>query len=187
MFTYKVNADIELRLLELRHGKELYNVINSCRPYLREFLPWVDSNKTVEQIESFVKTTLEQYASGHGFHAGIWYQGQFAGIIAYHRINWANKNTSIGYWLGEGFQGRGIMSNCCAALVDYGFNTLGLHRIEIRCATANSKSQAIPKRLGFTKEGTIREAEWLYDHYVDHDVYGLLAKEWKGNGKLKSS
>jgi ribosomal-protein-serine acetyltransferase len=40
------------------------------------------------------------------------------------------------------------------------------------------KSRALPKRLGFTEEGIIREAEWLYDHYEDHVVYGLLKKEY---------
>jgi ribosomal-protein-serine acetyltransferase len=42
------------------------------------------------------------------------------------------------------------------------------------------KSRALPKRLGFTEEGIIREAEWLYDHYEDHVVYGLLKKEYTG-------
>ena len=43
----------------------------------------------------------------------------------------------------------------------------------------NHKSRAIPERFGFKKEGMIRQAEWLYDHYVDHIIYGLLAREWK--------
>jgi ribosomal-protein-serine acetyltransferase len=63
--------------------------------------------------------------------------------------------------------------------VDYAFSGLKLNRVEIACATENKKSQAIPKRLGFTEEGIARQAEWLYDHYVDHIVYGLLASDWK--------
>ena len=49
------------------------------------------------------------------------------------------------------------------------------------CCYGQRKSLAIPERLGFTKEGTIRAAEWLYDHYVDHVAYGMLASEWKEN------
>jgi ribosomal-protein-serine acetyltransferase len=69
-------------------------------------------------------------------------------------------------------------------LVDYAFNELGLNRLEIRCATENTKSRAIPQRLGFKQEGTIRQAEWLYDHYVDLVVYGILASEWSDSSKV---
>lgn len=54
-----------------------------------------------------------------------------------------------------------------------------LHKVEIRVAVGNEKSSAIPERLGFIKEGTLRAAEWLYDHYVDHVVYGMLLTEWQ--------
>ncbi len=53
-----------------------------------------------------------------------------------------------------------------------------LNRVEIRCAVGNQKSQAIPKRLGFVQEGVLRDAEWLYDHFVDHLVYAMLARDW---------
>ena len=69
----------------------------------------------------------------------------------------------------------------CKAYIAYGFNELDLNRIEIRVAEENKKSRAIPEKLGFQEEGKIRQAEWLYDHYVDHVIYGLLAEEWKQN------
>ena len=55
---------------------------------------------------------------------------------------------------------------------------LQLNRIEIRAAIGNVKSQAIPEKLGFAKEGCVREAEWLYDHYVDHIIYGMLKSDF---------
>jgi ribosomal-protein-serine acetyltransferase len=51
--------------------------------------------------------------------------------------------------------------------------------VEIGCAPGNRKSCAIPERLGFTREGVLRQREWLYDHFVDHVVYGILAEEWR--------
>jgi ribosomal-protein-serine acetyltransferase len=71
------------------------------------------------------------------------------------------------------------MTKSCKAFIDYALGELNLNRVEIRCAEGNLKSRAIPKRLGFAKEGIIREAEWLYDHYVNHVVYGILAREWR--------
>ena len=52
----------------------------------------------------------------------------------------------------------------------------------IRCYQENFKSRAIPERLGFTPEGVIWQAEWLYDHFEDDVVYGFLAPEWQGVG-----
>jgi ribosomal-protein-serine acetyltransferase len=51
--------------------------------------------------------------------------------------------------------------------------------VEIQCGEDNHKSRAIPERLGFQQEGIIRDGEFLYDHFHDVVVYGLLKKEWK--------
>ena len=71
------------------------------------------------------------------------------------------------------------MTTACRAYVDHAFTRLDVHRVEIRCAVENRRSRAIPERLGFRLEGTLRDAEWLYDHFVDSVVYGMLADEWK--------
>lgn len=71
------------------------------------------------------------------------------------------------------------MSQSFETMIDYGFNTLNLNRIEVRAAVENIKSRALPERFSFHLEGTIRDAEWLYDHYVDHAVYSLLKVEWE--------
>ena len=66
------------------------------------------------------------------------------------------------------------MTKACQAVVNYCFNELELNRIEIRTATENVKSAAIPHRLGFEQEGHLQQAEWLYDKFVDHFVFGLI-------------
>jgi len=76
------------------------------------------------------------------------------------------------------------VTNSMKALIDFAFNYLKLNRIEVRVAVGNIRSRTIPKVLGFHEEGRLRDAEWLYDHYVDQVVYGLTATEWK---KIKMS
>ncbi len=178
MFCLQIDEQLSLGLFEKRHAKELAELIDSSRSYLREWLPWVDYSTSIEDSEQFIRHSLEQFARNDGFQLAIRYKGKIAGIIGLHAINWSNRSTSIGYWLGEGFQGNGLMTKACEAVVAYCFEELGLHRIEIRAAEGNEKSQAIPQRLGFRKEGCIRESEWLYDHFVDHHVYGLLKKDY---------
>ncbi|AOT71227.1 GNAT family N-acetyltransferase [Geosporobacter ferrireducens] len=180
MFKYIVDKDLELKMLDINHAEALYDLTDACRLYLRKWLPWVDDTKSVEDTKAFIEMTKKQFASNHGFQAGIWYKQNLAGVIGYHKVDWANKSTSIGYWLGKDYQGNGIMIRATKAFVEYALTELNLNRVEIRCAEKNYKSRAIPERLGFTNEGISRETEWLYDHYVNHVIYGMLASQWKG-------
>ncbi len=177
-FIVPVDAEVELRILEEWDAPELYRLIDRNRAYLRQWLPWVDYETSVEDSRSFVRRSLQHYLDNEGFTMGIRFQGQLAGIIAYHPIDWPNRKVEIGYWLGADLQGKGIMTRACRAMVQYAFEKLLLNRVTILCATDNLRSRAIPERLGFTQEGTLREAEWLYDHFSDLVGYSMLTREW---------
>lgn len=185
MFTKIVNDHTELRLLELRHAEELFKLTDQSRDYLREWLPWVDFTTSIADSRTFIEGTLDQFRNNNGFQAGIWYKGKLAGVIGLHHVNWSNKSTSIGYWLGKDFQGKGLMTNACQALIQYCLEELNLNRVEIRAATKNYKSAAIPPKLGFQKEGCLRSAEWLYDKYVDHYVFGLTKSDYLNKEKTE--
>jgi ribosomal-protein-serine acetyltransferase len=150
-----------LRLLEERHAKELTNLTERNREHLRVWLPWLEANQTVQDRKNFIRSALKQFAHNKGFVAGIWHAGRLAGVIGYHALEWENRTTEVGYWLGEEQQGKGLVTAACRALVDHAFGELGLNRVVIWCATQNKKSCAIPERLGFRREGVQRQAEWL--------------------------
>jgi ribosomal-protein-serine acetyltransferase len=178
MVKIEIEDGLQLKSLELRESEALLLLVNANRPYLRQWLPWLDMTTNIDEMIAFVESAIRQQTSGLGFQAGIWQGNEIVGIIGYHHLEWANRSTCIGYWLAEQFQGRGIMTKSCRSVVEYAFEEWHLNRIEIRCAEGNLKSRAIPERLGFKAEGTFREAEWLYDHFVDHVVYGMLARDW---------
>lgn len=179
MFKHIIDKELELKLLDNCDRDELFALIDSNRPHLKQWLPWVDGTKSSDDLKGFIDSTKQQYVSDNGFQASIWYKGKIAGVIGFHNVNWTHKSTSIGYWLSKEFEGNGIMTRACKVFVDYAFKELNLNRVEIRCAENNHKSRAIPERLGFKNEGTLRESEWLYDHFVSHIVYGILKNEWK--------
>jgi ribosomal-protein-serine acetyltransferase len=180
MFGFDLGNGNSLKILERHHAQVLFELTDSCRNYLREWLPWVDITKSVQDTEKFIEMTRNNFASNNGFQAGIWSGDKIAGCVGFHGINWSNGTSSLGYWLGENFQGNGLMTSSCRALIQHAFSDYRLNRIEIRCATGNHKSRAIPERLGFKLEGTIRQAERLPGpRFVDHAVYGMLASEWK--------
>jgi ribosomal-protein-serine acetyltransferase len=179
VFVHKLSETTELRLLEERHAQELSDLTERNQEHLRAWLPWVDSSRTVEDRKKFIRDSLKQFAENKGFVAGIWREGRLAGVIGYDAIDWENRSTEVGYWLGEEYQGRGLATTACRALVEHAFGELGLNRVSIACATENKKSCAIPERLGFRREGVKHQAEWLYDHFVDHVIYAALASEWR--------
>ena len=178
LFSLNVNEEISLKLLEKKDAKELFDVVNDSRSYLREWLPWVDHMKQEADYEPIIEMWLKQFSANDGFQAGILYKGKIVGMIGFHGVDWANRKTSIGYWLSEKHQGNGIMTEAVKTLLNIAFTEYKLNRVEIQCGVENEKSKAIPERLGFKQEGIIRDAEYLYDHFHDCILYGMLAKEW---------
>lgn len=181
MFTYKIDEEVSLRLFRDDDAEEFYNLIIDSKPYLKEWLGWLDYIESVEDVANNIKDRLKGFMENGGYpnSFAIIYGVEIVGTIGFNSLNKANRTGVIGYWLGEKFQGKGIMSKAFKTVLDYGFNDLGLNRIEVSMAVENKKSRALPERFRFTKEGVIRQAEWLYDHYVDHAIYGLLSEEWK--------
>jgi len=180
MFIHKIDEDVSLKLIELNDAEKIYNLIDKSRSYLKEWLPWLDTSTKVEDTKEFIQGALKEYVENKSMTAVILYKEEIVGLVSFNSINWSNKTAYIGYWLGQEYQGRGIMTKAVRALTDYAFNQLKLNKVEIRAAVENKKSRYIPERLGFVKEGIIRQAEWLYDHFVDHIVYGILKDEWEG-------
>jgi ribosomal-protein-serine acetyltransferase len=172
-----VTDDCQLRLLEEADSEELYRVIEANRPYLARWMPWAAA-QTPETTVEFIRATRRQAAADDGFQAALVCDGAIIGIAGFHSVNWQHGSTTIGYWLDEQHQGRGLMTRAVRALVDLAFVEWGLHRVEIRAAIDNSGSRAIPERLGFREEGVQREAERIGERYNDLAVYGLLAPEW---------
>src|SRR5215208_1589125 len=125
VFSHKLTKNTELRLLEERHAEELTDLTDRNLEHLRAWLPWLDANRTLEDRKSFNRGTLKQFAQNKGFVAGIWHKDCLVGVIGYDPIDWENRSTELGYWLGEEYQGKGLVTAACRALVDHAFGELG--------------------------------------------------------------
>ncbi|WP_347860829.1 GNAT family protein [Salimicrobium sp. PL1-032A] len=152
---------------------------------MREWLGWLDHIESVEDSLNNIKARIKAFADNGGYPESfaIIYNGEIAGTVGFNDVNKFNRIGVVGYWLGEKFQGNGIMTKAFESLIEYGFRELGLNRIEVSAAIDNKKSRALPEKLGFTQEGERRQAEWLYDRFVDHAFYGLLAEEWHSDNR----
>lgn len=179
MMIVSVDNELELRMLAPEHAPELFALTDRNRAYLREWLPWLDRVRAVGDTETFIEKTINAHNETRAITAGIWRRERLIGVIGHNRIDWDNRFAIIGYWLSEDCQGHGTMTRACRAFVQHAFDALDLNRVEIYTAVSNHRSEAIPRRLGFTVEGIRREGEWLYDRYVDLNMHALLRSTWR--------
>lgn len=175
----KAGRGLELRPLRLGDARALFALVDTNRDRLRQWLPWPDTNLSVQDSRAYILRMRALAKTGLGQSFGLWWKGDLVGVAGFNWIDRANQGAAIGYWLAKSAEGHGLMTAAVSALLRHGFRALKLNRIEIRAGIRNRRSRAIPERLGFRHEGTLRQAERLADRCVDHAVYGLLASEWR--------
>lgn len=157
----------------------IFALIDANRAYLRRWLPWLDGVAQVGDTRTQTETTLAAEADGKLLVLVIKRDGEIGGFVSFNTINLANRSGQLGYWLREDWQGRGVVTASCRALLKYGFEELDLNRVLAGVAVQNTRSRAVLERLGFGQYGVVPDAEWLYDHFVDHAEYVLLRRGWE--------
>ncbi|MEL6438126.1 MAG: GNAT family N-acetyltransferase [Cyanobacteria bacterium J06621_8] len=177
MFFREIDRDVKLSLSIPQYAEELFELTDKNRDFLKQWLPWLDNVQKVADTREFLESQLPRFKKGQALHITIFYQERIAGVVGFNQIDSINNIGYVGYWLGEEYNRKGIMTKSVKELIKIGYNYYSLNRIDIRCAVENSRSRAIPERLEFRNEGIIRNAEKVYGKYLDHVVYGLLKND----------
>ena len=175
----QIAADSYLRLLKEGDAQELHALIEANRAQLACWLPWAEGQRFEDTLD-FIRKTRSQASENDGFQAAIVLDGGIVGMVGYPGVDWANRSTRVGYWLGEAHQGRGIVTAAVRLLVDHALTIWQLNRVEIHASVENRHSRAIPERLGFREEGTLRQAQLVSGGYLDYVVYATLVADWPG-------
>ena len=181
MPTFDLSGGVILRPLDETDDAALYALIEENRGRLARWMPWAEG-PTLDATRAFIRSTIAQLARNDGFQTAIEVDGRLAGMVGTHGVSWLHRSTSVGYWLGGAYEGRGIMTRAVRAHVDYAFRTMGLHRVELRAAVDNARSRAVAERLGFRQEGICRDAERLGAHFHDIALYAVLEQDWPTHG-----
>jgi ribosomal-protein-serine acetyltransferase len=177
MLARELMPGVTLRPFELNDADEMYALIEANRAYLTPWLPWASAS-THDQTVDFIRRGLRQRTESNGIQSAITVNGAIAGNIGVHAIDWAHRSTSIGYWLAEGHQGRGVMTAAVRAYVNHAFSEWQLERVVLRAAVENARSRAVAERVGFVLEGVLRHAELVGDRWHDLATYSILSAEW---------
>lgn len=178
--TISIDNNLRLELLDRKHAFMLFDAVDRSREHLATFLPWVSRMGKPEDFETYVESCIQLQQQNKEASFVMIDRDIVVGRIGIHYINPFNRAGAIGYWISAAASGNGIVTRSCTAVTDYGFRVLGLHRIEIKAAVHNLKSRAIPEKLGFTREGLLRQAELVNGTYFDLVLYAMVSHEWKG-------
>ncbi|MFB2579255.1 GNAT family N-acetyltransferase [Acinetobacter sp. c2-A9] len=149
-----------------------FRIIDSQRPYFGEWLSWVASY-TEENSHSFASRSLHGYADGKQMNCTIIYHGEVVGNVSFNTINHDLKKVEIGYWLSQDYQGKGIMTRAVKAMLKIAKDELGMQVATIQASEGNLPSCAIPERLGFSFDGTIKNAVLVNGKIFNHAIYSL--------------
>ncbi|MFA5303951.1 MAG: GNAT family protein [Candidatus Nanoarchaeia archaeon] len=101
------------------------------------------------------------------------------GIISIFKIDKINMNAKVAYWLGEKYQGKGLMSEALDLVLKLAFKDLKLNRVSANVNAENTASKKLLEKHGFKLEGVQRQARCKYKKFYDDLIYGILRKEFK--------
>jgi ribosomal-protein-serine acetyltransferase len=165
-----------LRPLHDADAPELHALIERNRARLARWIHWAREQSSEDTL-AFIGKVRAKEQEGSGLSRGILLDDRLAGVVEIS-IDKANRSAALGYWLDEAAEGKGLVTAAVAALAHHGFERWQLVRLEIRADVDNRASRAVAERLGFTYEGTLRQAYHVTgERYSDDAVYSMLASE----------
>lgn len=163
---------INLRTVEEEDVKFLRDNINrqDVRTHLTARNP-----VNLKQEKDFFEEVI---SSEDNVHLAISREEEIIGIISLEEDEKDLRVAELGIWIDPDHHGKGYGTEAAKLVTDYGFNELNYHRIMARAHGENKGSQRIWEKLGFTKEGELREQVYRQGEFTDAYLYGILEHEW---------
>jgi ribosomal-protein-alanine N-acetyltransferase len=183
MLTFNFSPFPELeteRLLLRRVTNEDTNEIIALRsnPETMKYIPR-PLTKTNEQALEHVAQIDSTIVTNEGITWGVTLKDnpRIIGMIGYYRIKPAHYRAEIGYILLPEHHGKGIIPEAVKTVIDYGFNEMKLHSIEAVIDPDNFASERVLQKIGFVKEGHLKEVEFYEGRFLDSVIYSLINKK----------
>ena len=176
---------IETRRLVVRcyqpsDARMLADSVSENVEHLKPWMPWAHAEpEPFENKVERVKRSCDLFDLGEDYVYGIFDPDEtrlLGGTGLHTRIG--DSQLEIGYWIHKDFTNQGLVTESTAALVKVAFEIIQIHRLEIHCDPGNLSSASIPRKLGFTHEGTLRAKTPFLDRWSDSMIWGLLEQEY---------
>jgi RimJ/RimL family protein N-acetyltransferase len=146
------------------------------------YLPYTERAQAEQRLERDFIGMAEQAS----FPWGIAQGAALIGTVTLHDLNLAQGRAEIGYMLGRAHWGQGLAREAVSLAIDHAFGPLELRRLEADIDPRNTASQKLLERLGFQKEGYLRQRWRVGDEISDTALYGLLRSDWEASKSSNS-
>ena len=151
-------------------------------PELPRMMSWA-AHTDRSQTRAFIEWTRESFARGSNMAWAIEVDGRAMGTISLDRIQYAQRawrvdHAELGYWIAPPLWGKGMMTEAAQAVVRCGFETLGLHKLNVRCIAENVGSRRVIEKLGFRLIGELENDVWRDGRWWSVLSYELTQSEW---------
>ena len=171
-----------LRPYERSDAEQLGRLVSDAYEHLRPWMPWASPDQSTEQSLKIIAGMQSEWAVRSDMTLGIFDRtsSELLGGTGLHRPDWDARCFEIGYWIHPHHEGNGYVSEAARAITDYAFDVLCAERVEIRLDPTNARSRAVPKRLEFVHEGTLRRNALGTDGtHRDTEIYAVTRSDWR--------
>ena len=169
-----------LRRYEDRDVRDILEYSREADFWLARSLDWTLTSESVRAyFEAQRDQQLNEFPHWVNLMMELKSEGKVVGCVGIGVTNKEQGQASIGWMLSCRYQGQGLATEAAQALVDFGFGSMGLHRIFARTGKANTRSWLLMERLSMRREAHFRQSHMVRDEWDDEFVYAILAHEWK--------
>lgn len=158
-------------------GKDVYNSIQRSIQELKPWMVFANKEQSLDEVEEGVRESYAKYILREDLRLHIYLKdtNEFIGSTGFHSIDWKVRVFEIGYWCDTHHTGKGYITESTNALINFAKESLHANRIEIRVDSKNTKSRAIPEKLGFTLDGILKNESLSADgkNLRDICIYSL--------------
>ncbi len=177
MVLFLLEKNLRMEILNPTDSDEIFQLIQNNREHLAMYLDWVEKTKSIQDIQTFIEVTLDQFKKMSGIHYKIILDQQIIGIIGFILSNEKTKTFEIGCWIDKGNTQKGIASKCALKAEKVCFEHFRAEKVEMKCATENQASNQIAQKLKYKLEGTIRKSAIVKNQFLSYNIYGKIREE----------
>ncbi|MEX1037772.1 MAG: GNAT family protein [Acidimicrobiia bacterium] len=181
-----------IRRFSKRDTAALNDAIRISLPDLNEWLPWARTNYQSGDAGAFIRDSLQAWKEDRAWDYTIRESiepDRHLGNISMWTVSKLGKIAELGYWVRSDETSRGICTEAANAILDEAFRAEGFHKVIMRIAVGNHASTRVAEKLGFTREGILREELLIRGNWVDHSLWSILDREFKTlhRGNIRST
>jgi RimJ/RimL family protein N-acetyltransferase len=177
LYLIQVGKELLLRETSTADLEQLVAVIEANKGFFRTVDFWMAETLVREHVFELVKKAEKSKKEKTGARFCLWDGNDLLGQFNIFDLDRQHRKAQVGYWLAEKYNGKGYARKALNSLVEFGFNVLNLHRLEATTATTNASSIRLLERIGFKREGLLRECFRINDRFVDDYLYSLLSTD----------